>query len=81
MSQKDLILEHLKAGNTLTHRESEDLFNCSRIAARIDDLKNENEPVDSRMIKTRTGKWVAEYYYNAPVDLFPDRTNAGHSEY
>jgi len=86
MSQKERILEYLKLGNTLTHCECEGMFNCSRISARIDDLKNEGEHVYSRMITTRTGKHVAQYYYDeskpAPVvfaasgsdrDLFPDR--------
>jgi len=73
MSQKSEILEHLQKGNTLTHLECEDLFNCSRLAARANDLKKEGEPVESRMITTRTGKHVAQYYYVAHQDLFPER--------
>jgi len=73
MSQKSDILEHLQKGNTLTHLECENLFNCSRIAARIDDLKKEGHAVKSRMIRTRTGKYVAQYFYDMPVDLFSDR--------
>lgn len=75
MSQKERILEYLKQGNTLTHLECEDMFNCSRIAARIDDLKKEGEPVDSRMIKISSGKHVAQYYYIGSVDMSGVKTD------
>jgi len=35
-----MIKKHLKSGNTITSLEAIDLFGCTRLAARIHDLKS-----------------------------------------
>jgi hypothetical protein len=61
MTQETMILEYLKAGNTITPLDALRLFNTMRLGARCYDLKRQGYPVKSRMIKNN-GKHYAEYY-------------------
>jgi len=61
MSQNQLILDHLNAGRSLTPLEALNLFGCFRLSARIYDLRAAGHDVAGRMVKTETGKMVAEY--------------------
>ena len=38
-SQNQAILQHLQAGHALTHKDAMRMFGCSRLAARINDLR------------------------------------------
>lgn len=61
-SQCEQILQHLVRQGSITQQESEDLYNCKRLAARIRDLKDEGyefEPTE--LIKLSSGKHVAKY--------------------
>jgi hypothetical protein len=61
-----MIIKHLKEGKTLTSLEAFDLFGCTRLAARIHDLRCRGESIQKRMRKVvnRFGKntAVAEYF-------------------
>lgn len=62
--QNRRILEYLQKGHRITQRDAYRLFNCSRLASRISDLKNQFmiDGIDSRFIKTTSGKHVKEYF-------------------
>lgn len=55
------ILQHLEHG-PITHRVAESRFNCTRLAARIYDLKKQGHRIEKRMVAgRRRGVWFAEY--------------------
>lgn len=60
-SQSEAILSYLKTGKTLTQLEALYMFNCMRLSGRIYDLRNKGWPIHKELIKTETGKRVAEY--------------------
>ena len=61
MSQNDEILNYLEKGNTLTALEALKYFGCFRLASRVSDLNKPTYRIVSKMIKTSTGKRVAQY--------------------
>ena len=62
MSQKELILNHLKTGRTLTAIEALNQFGCFRLASRIVDLKKDNHDIKTEMRLSVDGtKRFAEY--------------------
>jgi hypothetical protein len=61
-SQNDLILDHLKSGNTLTPLEAMYKFNCLRLSGRILDLRKSGHHIITENYKTPSGKHVARYY-------------------
>ncbi len=63
-SQAKKIGELLLAGGKITSLYAFREFNCSRLAARIHDLKSMGFDIDKEMIKTQSGKLVAEYSLN-----------------
>jgi hypothetical protein len=72
MTQSQAILEHLKAGNTLTPIEALNLFGCFRLAARVSDLRTNggynivNEG-DNKFAKYRLASGIAR---QVPADSF-----------
>ena len=60
-SQCNRILAYLKEGNSLTQMEALPMFGCSRLASRINDLKNRGESIESIRIVLPNGKRVAQY--------------------
>lgn len=46
-NQNEMILEHLKAGNSITPLEALDLFGCFRLSARIKDLRDSGYEIDT----------------------------------
>lgn len=74
MSQCKDIKAHLLAGYSLTSLEALQRFGCSRLAARIYDLREEGVQIGQRTVKTSSGKHVAQYYpirYQHPFQLEP----------
>lgn len=73
MTQNESILEHLKSGKTITPLEALDLFQCLRLASRINDLKpivkeeGEGCEIKKIMAKISSGKKVAKYFLVSPV--------------
>lgn len=64
MSQKEMILDSLKAGHKLTELKMLVMFGAMAGAQRIANLRADGHPIQKKMIKTRSGKYVAEYYLN-----------------
>lgn len=60
-SQCGMILKHLQSGGTITQLEAYKKFNCTRLGARIYDLKQRGYLIQRRMITVPSGKCVAEY--------------------
>jgi len=60
-----MIIKHLKEGKTLTSLEAVDLFGCTRLAARIHDLRYRGESIQKEMksIVNRFGKKTAVAVY------------------
>lgn len=62
ISQCEMILHHLMMGNSLTHRQAEQLFDCDRLSARIYDLKQQGHVINSEMVtSTLNSKRHARY--------------------
>lgn len=57
-----MILKALKGGERLTPLQILKRFDCLRASGRIYDLRNMGYDIGMDMVKTRTGKRVAEYY-------------------
>lgn len=60
-SQSQMIYEYLNYGLSLSAMEALDLFGCSRLAARIHELRLAGHNVGSRMVRTGSGRRVARY--------------------
>ena len=58
-SQSDRILAHLLSGKPLTALQALDKFGCFRLAARVDELRDD-WPITTTM-ETRNGKRIAVY--------------------
>jgi len=65
MSQTKQILEYLKQGNSITALEALNVFQCMRLASRINDLKNSGYKIVSHMVEVKSGKKVASYTLGA----------------
>jgi hypothetical protein len=55
------ILAHLQEGKTLTGMVALNLFGCWALAQRIKNLRDDGYPIKTTMVKTPTGKHIAEY--------------------
>jgi hypothetical protein len=61
-SQNKRILEHLSLGRTITSLEALKLFQCFRLASRINALKTKGHNIKSEMIEVEySKKKVARY--------------------
>lgn len=60
-SQADMILEHLRAGRTITPLEALERFGCLRLAARVAELRDAGYAI-ATSIETKNGKRFACYY-------------------
>ena len=61
MSQKDKILRFLKCGHSISPYEAMEVFGCYRLAARINELRNEGYPIVTVMESAHGKRW-AEYH-------------------
>jgi hypothetical protein len=61
-TQCNKIAAWLSGGHTITSLEALKRFNCMRLASRICDLRDRGYAINTRKVKTPTGKWVTEYY-------------------
>jgi hypothetical protein len=66
MSQSSAILLYLQSGHTLTAYDALRLFNCFRLAARIDDLRRDGHSIETVMVEGNGKRW-AEYRLRRPV--------------
>jgi len=61
-TQKDMILDYLKLGQSLTPMEALKYFGCFRLASRISDLRRKGYSIDRTMVEDKkTGKRYASY--------------------
>lgn len=62
-AQKRQILRYMEAGNCITDATARELFNCSRVGARIYDLKQDGVPVRSEFDYSldRNGKVIKKW--------------------
>ncbi len=56
-----LILQHLQSGKSINPLQALNQYGCFRLGARIYNLKQNGYNIESRMIKTESGKKYAEY--------------------
>lgn len=68
MNQTERILQHLRAGNSLTPLEALQWFGCLRLAARVLNLREAGHNVISVPMKLRNGKRVACYRLIQPTN-------------
>lgn len=61
MSQKEKILAFLKSKRQLTPREARMRFRCDRLAARIDELRNDGHRIHTTMIEVGNDKRIGSY--------------------
>ena len=54
MSQKKEILHYLENGHALTSREATIKFGCTRLAARIAEIKEDGYFIDTEMVRVPT---------------------------
>ena len=47
MTQNERLLAWLKQGRTITPREADDMWGCTRLSARVKDLRNLGHPIIS----------------------------------
>jgi hypothetical protein len=59
-TQKKKILAHLEKGKTITSLTAFKKFGCTRLAARVLDLRRDGHPVKSERISVN-GKHVSKY--------------------
>jgi len=60
MSQNEDIIKHLKKGRKLTAIQALNKFGCFRLAARIDNLRNQGHAIITETIR-KGGKSYARY--------------------
>lgn len=60
-SQERMILEALKRGESLTPLDSLRRFGCLRLGARIWNLRHQGHNIKKQLVKTSSGKRVAQY--------------------
>lgn len=61
-SQNAQIERDLLRGKRLTWLDALHKYNCSRLAARISDLRAKGLRIKTESVKTDTGKHIARYY-------------------
>ena len=69
-SQKELLIEYLKAGNTITGLEALNLFNVyGGFRARISEIIKDGYNIKSKFIKTNSGKSIKQYWIESQIKL------------
>lgn len=61
MSQLTNILKHLETRGSITAMEALELYNCFRLAARINDLRGQGHQITTDEVKLANGKTIARY--------------------
>ncbi len=70
LSQTDKILEHLKVNGTITSWEAINLYRCTRLSAKIYDLRNLGYNITTKMVtkKNSNGEYVTYGIYELLED-------------
>lgn len=61
MTQKELILEHLRCGYSLTVAEALSQYGIYALSQRVGELKREGYPISSELVEVKEGCRVAQY--------------------
>jgi biotin operon repressor len=69
MTQTEMIRRHLQTGNSITPLEALQQYGCFRLAARIDELRQEGLDIET-LTQTRNGKRYAVYVLRGQRQLF-----------
>lgn len=64
-SQEAAILDHLRAGRSITPIDALNLYKCFRLGARIFSIKKAGHEIEREMITVASGKRVASYRLKA----------------
>lgn len=64
MTQSQVILDYMKAGNAITQMDALKIAGCFRLAARIFDLRAQGHRIEMVPVHTDTGKYIASYVLN-----------------
>jgi hypothetical protein len=71
MSQKDMVLDHLKSGQPITQWDAIQMFRATRLGAIIYDLKKDGWDISTEMVyDKRTGKNYAKYQLVAKASIW-----------
>jgi hypothetical protein len=62
MNQCNAILNHLQNGNSITQMEALNMFQCFRLASRVNDLRNDGHKIVTEKVKINSGKTIARYF-------------------
>ncbi len=62
LSQTNQIYMSLINGHKITALQALRRFDCLRLGARIFELREQGHLIESRLIKTKSGKHVAQYW-------------------
>lgn len=60
-SQRDRILAYLEKGHSLTHLKAQNLFQCTRLAARLHELAHMGHVISKKWVSTSSKKKIKEY--------------------
>ena len=68
MNQNKQVLDYMETVGAITPREAAQAFGCTRLSARIGELKEQGHPIKTEMIplKNRYGKIVRVAKYSLP---------------
>lgn len=61
MSQKEVLLKHLKRKKTISQFEALLVYGIARLASRIDELRKDGYQIETMMKKDEKGKRYARY--------------------
>lgn len=56
------VLWHMKEYGSITHKEADDLYGCSRLAARISDLRHQGVKIISETVTSRSPEGRVKHY-------------------
>tara|TARA_R110002096_G_scaffold54020_3_gene139796 strand:+ start:819 stop:1016 length:198 start_codon:yes stop_codon:yes gene_type:complete len=61
MSQKSVILKHLKTGKSISPLKALGLYGCYRLASRVNDLRKDGHNIETMIQADGTGRNYAQY--------------------
>jgi hypothetical protein len=62
MSQNEMILKKMLQGFRISQKSAIDLFGCYRLSARIKNLKQQDIPIETELVKNKNNSYHAEYF-------------------
>lgn len=69
MTQNDMILEHLKRGDSITQMEATTLYGCTRLSGRIYDLRHMGHKIKKTMESAVNRYGVTVSYARYMLDI------------